>query len=80
MCNAGDHDDELTLRAEGVARLARLAKLHPDDAEERYRRARSDFAQQCSRHDREPDFALQAEHEALQVLADDVDRRRHFER
>jgi tetratricopeptide (TPR) repeat protein len=72
MCGAGDHDDELKLRAEAVARFALLARQHPDEAEDHYHRARSDFAQQCSDHSREPGFALRAEHEALHTLADDV--------
>jgi hypothetical protein len=72
MCGTGDHDDELKLRAEAVAKLARLAQQHPDEAEDRYRRARSDFAQQCSEHDRDPGFAVRAEQEALQALASDA--------
>jgi hypothetical protein len=71
VCDAGDHDDELKLRAEAVARLARLAQLHPDEeTEDHYRRARGDFAQQCSQHNQEPDFALRAEYESLQALSD----------
>jgi hypothetical protein len=72
MCNTGDHDDELELRAEAVARLARLAYRRPDEAEDHYHRERSEFAQQCSQHNRDPGFAIRAELRALHALAGEI--------